>query len=198
MAIIIGTIGNDELWDTSSADLMLGLGGNDVLQASAGADVLDGGNGTDDLLGGAGNDNLSGGNSTDWLWGQEGNDRLWGGNQSDMLYGGNGVDSLGGGAGSDTMNGGGGTDHFLMATSLKFHDVITDFDSSITGGTDKLHLGAGDTFSKYDSNRDGFWTTADAAIASNGAGGIELTLEPTQVIELLRVPGLTFVDVIDG
>jgi Ca2+-binding RTX toxin-like protein len=146
-------------------------------------------------LGGDGNDNMAGDAGIDFLWGQGGNDRLWGGDGDDRLYGGNGVDSIGGGAGSDTVSGGHGTDHFFMNTSGAFHEVITDFDSS---GTDLLHLGSGDSFAAFDSNHDGVWTSADAAIASNGNGGLEVTIDAGQVIEILGETALLQVDVVDG
>ncbi len=57
--------GNDSIYGSSYADVILGLAGNDVLSGKAGSDKLYGGDGNDLLYGGAGHDYLTGGAGAD-------------------------------------------------------------------------------------------------------------------------------------
>jgi Ca2+-binding RTX toxin-like protein len=74
MAQIHGTQGNDELFGTSSRDVILAYRGNDRVFGASGNDTLLGVDGDDIIGGGAGNDLIYGGPGKDWLWGDDLND----------------------------------------------------------------------------------------------------------------------------
>ena len=86
MAIVNGTVGNDNLIGTSGNDLIQGLDGNDTINGGAGNDVVVGGAGNDLIAGGIGTDQF---NFDDRLFGNDvildfenGNDQvrfLWSG-----------------------------------------------------------------------------------------------------------------------
>ena len=100
--IIEGTPGDDVLYGTNKADLILGFSGNDKLYGGNGDDCLvggpgddqlDGGNGRDVLIGGAGKDSFDAGNGKDALYGGPDDDTLLGHHAPDLLDGGDGVDT---------------------------------------------------------------------------------------------------------
>ncbi len=64
---IVGTPGNDFLFDSPRNDVVCGLGGNDTIAGGGGNDVLRGGPGDDTIQGGAGADRLLGGPGDDSL-----------------------------------------------------------------------------------------------------------------------------------
>jgi Ca2+-binding RTX toxin-like protein len=118
MAVINGTINNDNLVGTQEDDLINGNAGNDSLFGLVGRDNLDGGIGNDTLAGDpdgppffnigtpifgqrlievtiqaevlyrVGQDNLNGGAGNDFLEGGAGQDTLKGGSGNDVLFGG--------------------------------------------------------------------------------------------------------------
>lgn len=95
------TSGDDAVFGTRFADVLLGGGGRDVLRGLGGKDRIDGGRGGDKLSGGDGGDRLEGGAGGDRLFGGAGDDRLEGGAGNDELIGGDGRNALTGGAGAD-------------------------------------------------------------------------------------------------
>ena len=68
MALINGTVGNDELFGTGGPDTINGLEGDDTLRGNAGNDTL---------IGGLGNDQLDGGGGADSMYGGVGNDTYY-------------------------------------------------------------------------------------------------------------------------
>jgi Ca2+-binding RTX toxin-like protein len=110
-ATIVGTEGNDNnIFGTSSRDIIAGLGGNDRIAGLAGNDLICGDEGNDRIEGGTGDDNLIGGSNDDMVRGGSGNDRLAGESGNDDLQGESGNDLLDGGPDTDNGNGGDGTD----------------------------------------------------------------------------------------
>ena len=109
-----GTLDNDMLTGTATANLIEALAGNDAVYALGGNDTVNGGAGNDIVDAGAGNDRVNGG---------AGNDLLWGGLGADNLSGGAGNDLLDGGAGRDILTGGFGGDVFVFGAG----DRVTDF-----------------------------------------------------------------------
>ena len=119
MAIINGTVSNDELITVESNDELLGLEGNDLLDAV-------GGKGNNILRGGAGNDELFGYNQ-DQLFGDEGDDDLYSdGIGNNLLDGGEGDDEVFPDL-NDTVNGGGGDDVIFAGRG----------GNTFTGGSDR-------------------------------------------------------------
>ncbi len=108
---IIGTNSADALFGFGGADFIEGSGGNDYLDGGEGHDVLRGGAGSELIIGGAGNDTLEGGadgDAVDILLGGVGNDtyRVRGsvGMIADVVYEGALVPGMEGGAGDfDTI-----------------------------------------------------------------------------------------------
>lgn len=134
MAIKNGTIEDDLISGTNSADVIFSGSGNDTANGGKGNDIIFGDDGNDTLSGGAGDDDLIGGNGADLLKGGKGDDNLFGGNGADVLFGGKGDDSLFGGNGADILSGGKGDDHLTGgAGSDRFvisgggNDVVEDF-----------------------------------------------------------------------
>ena len=147
--------GIENVLGSQAADRLIGSNEGNILSGLGGDDVLSGLGGADNLIGGAGNDRLFGGDGVDALLGGAGNDRLFGGDGGDALYGGEGDDLLSGGAGRDTLDGGEGFDTADYRTSDtgivadltgadRTGDILrsiervigSEFDDSITGGTD--------------------------------------------------------------
>ena len=119
MAVINGTVSNDELITVESNDELLGLEGNDLLDAV-------GGKGNNILRGGAGNDELFGYNQ-DQLFGDEGDDDLYSdGIGNNLLDGGEGDDEVFPDL-NDTVNGGGGDDVIFAGRG----------GNTFTGGSDR-------------------------------------------------------------
>lgn len=92
MAILTGTLGDDEIEGTNNGDLILGLTGNDVIFGLGGADSINGGAG-DDILYAA----------TAAIWRDGDVDTVLGGAGNDIIYGAYG-DILDGGTGFDRLN----------------------------------------------------------------------------------------------
>ena len=142
--IIRGRAGDDWIQGGRGDDLLYGDNGNDTLQGGAGNDTLHGGAGNDLLRGGAGDDILYGGAGNDTLFGGAGHDELRGGRGNDELHGGAGRDTLFGGAGNDTLYGGAGHDELHGGAG---HDVLRGGNGNDTlfggPGNDTLYGGAG-------------------------------------------------------
>jgi hypothetical protein len=105
-------------------------GGDDTVYGSPQADLIIGGTGEDFLQGNEGDDTLYGWTEDDWLFGGRGNDTLAGGDGNDGLLGGRGDDTIDGGAGNDGFNGGLGRDTMTGGSGIDtYHftddDVIT-------------------------------------------------------------------------
>lgn len=125
--------GNDLIFGSSVADLIIGNQGNDILFGSSPAlenrpqnerpqddnDELIGGQGIDFIVGGIGNDTLYGEErfsdssqqslttTGDWVLGGRGNDSIYGGQAQDFLQGGQDSDVISAGAGNDVILGDG-------------------------------------------------------------------------------------------
>lgn len=149
-------------------------GGDDTVYGSPQADLIIGGTGEDFLQGNDGDDTLYGWTEDDWLFGGRGNDTLVGGDGNDGLLGGRGGDTMDGGAGNDGFNGGLGRDTMTGGSGIDTYyftdddiytveyrggpfrwtrervdtDVITDFD---TTGADADTLDIHE-ITKYHSN----------------------------------------------
>ncbi len=152
-ALILGTVGDDQLFGTALNETIVGDDGNDTLSGEGGNDTLYGGQrdpndqsaGADTLNGGAGNDKLFGAGGADRLFGEAGYDLLQGGNEADSLeggteddylLGGEGNDALDGGAGSDWLQGGRGNDSIVFGNG---GDVdIVDLTGNEAGAQDSL------------------------------------------------------------
>lgn len=91
MAILTGTLGNDNIGGTTAGDLILALAGNDTITGLAGADTIDGGSG-DDIIYGNNATNWRDG-ETDILTGNVGNDTIYA-EFGDVVDGGAGLDRL--------------------------------------------------------------------------------------------------------
>lgn len=91
MAILTGTLGNDEVGGTLQSDLILALAGDDFVTGADGADTIDGGSGNDALYA-----------STQSNYDDGVMDIINGGAGNDVIYGAVG-DSLDGGTGRDTL-----------------------------------------------------------------------------------------------
>lgn len=91
MAILTGTIGNDDIDGTNNADVVLALAGNDTITGRSGADTIDGGTG-DDIIYGA-TASLWRDGETDILSGGAGNDTIYA-EYGDIIDGGLGRDRL--------------------------------------------------------------------------------------------------------
>lgn len=87
-ATIVGTDGNDVLFGTHEADVIVAGAGSDIVFGLGGDDVVCGGDGKDWVFGGPGNDVVLGGADDDALYGGLGDDTLIGGGGQDALYGG--------------------------------------------------------------------------------------------------------------
>ncbi len=108
-------------------NLLIGNAANNYLYAGDGVDKVDGQAGDDYLYGQSGNDLLNGGDGQDWLMGDLGDDIISGGVGNDRLFGGVGNDTLMGGQGRDRLTGGADADRFILSSSDKNFDIITDF-----------------------------------------------------------------------
>jgi hypothetical protein len=122
-----GQDGNDTLYGSDQADVLIGSHGNDLLKGFGGADQLYGDTtttgsadgaispeqGKDILYGGAGNDTVSGGALADMLYGEADSDTLYGGSDDDHLDGGLGADYLWGGWANDRLFGGADVDELF-------------------------------------------------------------------------------------
>jgi hypothetical protein len=112
-----GGNGDDVIWGTDGADLLLGGDGDDEIRGFGANDWLYGMYGDDEIFGGDGNDSLSGGYGHDTLVGQAGGDYLTGGNGNDALR-------PGGGEQEAAVYGGRGADKFYVMLS-KFQFIPT-------------------------------------------------------------------------
>ena len=193
--IINASLGNDTVDGGEGDDLILGEGGDDFLIGGLGNDRLVGGLGLDTLEGGEGDDSLSGNGGADTITGGLGNDRLFGDADADILSGGDGADTIFGGTGDDVMDGGAGNDRlfadfgFDALTGGAGRDLfifragseggtISDF----TQGEDRVDLRAldlaGSTLAEL------MTLTQVGADVLIEAGGIEITLEGTDVADI--------------
>jgi hypothetical protein len=135
MALIYGTVLDDDLFGFDEDDEIYGYDGDDDIYGYAGDDDLFGGFGSDWFAAGFGADVVYGQSGNDDLYGQAGQDDLYGGSGHDDLYGGSGNDWLIGGTGSDRLAGGSGSDRFFVTrgtsgTTSGTADVITDWNAA--------------------------------------------------------------------
>ena len=72
MVTLIGTDGDDVLYETTANSTLYGMDGDDTMIGNDGISSLFGGNGDDTLVGGGGNDRLTGGAGADVLDGGSG------------------------------------------------------------------------------------------------------------------------------
>ncbi|PJR09114.1 peroxidase family protein [Sinorhizobium meliloti] len=138
---VAGTVGNDVLVGTASAETIMALDGHDNVVAAAGADVVNGGDGDDFLsgeagrdvmFGGDGDDNMLGGSDGDMLYGDAGNDRVFADDGNDLVDAGTGNDTVYGGAGDDV----------IVASSGDGNDTYYGDDMAGGTGTDTLDMSA--------------------------------------------------------
>lgn len=122
-----GQDGNDTIYGSDYADVIIGSSGNDLLKGFGGADQIYGDTtttgsadgaispeqGKDTLYGGTGNDTMSGGALADILYGEADNDTLYGGSDDDLLDGAAGADYLWAGWGNDRLFGGADVDELF-------------------------------------------------------------------------------------
>jgi Ca2+-binding RTX toxin-like protein len=134
--------GDDNLYGSRFADVLIGYRGADMLSGRDGDDRLLGRAGSDRLYGGDGEDVLRGGGARDWLFGGDDDDALFGDRGVDTLRGEDGDDRLTGGLNRDYLNGGDGDDTFRF-TSIRdsrpgseTRDQVQDF----TRGDDLVDL----------------------------------------------------------
>lgn len=109
-ATIVGTEGNDTIFGTNGADVIVSLGGNDIILSGNGDDVICSGDGRDIILSGNGNDTIKSGAGNDVVYGGNGNDTIDAGAGNDVVMAGNGKDTVRGGDGGDVLLGGSGKD----------------------------------------------------------------------------------------
>jgi Ca2+-binding RTX toxin-like protein len=195
--------------------------GNDTLHGDAGNDTLNGNEGDDILQGGAGNDSIVGGDGNDLIdWsdatggishtlaaGGTGSANLAsvglgtdsyssiqgiiGSNFADTLTGNASDNTLQGGHGNDVLDGGGGNDTFNYTSTLDGQDVINNFDSNNTGGTDVLNLDAlFDSLGVATANRAGHvnitgsgTTTVDVNVDSDNNGTFDLHVATLHTVD---------------
>jgi Ca2+-binding RTX toxin-like protein len=150
MAVINGTLSDDDLTGTSQRDVIYGrvgsdrlngLGGDDLLYGGKDNDTINGGSGNDYLFGNLDNDSLEGADGRDLIFGGKGNDFLRGGEGNDLLFGNQGNDLINSDIGADTLVGGEGSDTFTFASTsgslnLVNAAMITDFGN----GEDVINL----------------------------------------------------------
>jgi V8-like Glu-specific endopeptidase len=118
-----GTMGDDLLVGTASADVIRGDFGRDTINGGGGDDLIYGNPGVDIINGGDGDDRLFGGQNdgpvgvdgvmrigVETVMGGAGNDLIYGNHGSDILFGDSGQDVLYGGQDNDTIYGGDGND----------------------------------------------------------------------------------------
>jgi Ca2+-binding RTX toxin-like protein len=150
MAVINGTIGNDNLVGTSDPDTINGFGGNDTIAGGGGGDTINGGEGGDFIEGQAGVDTINGENGDDRLYGGDDNDMIDGGIDNDTLWGDAGNDTLYGGFGNDQLNGGAGDDTFVVRSTNEGFDLYdggTGFNViQVRASNATLQLSSFDTF----------------------------------------------------
>lgn len=91
MAILLGSLGADEINGTTLGDLITALSGDDTVVGAAGADTIDGGDGNDVLYAGTKGNWLDG--AVDTVLGGLGDDHIYG-EAGDILDGGLGNDVL--------------------------------------------------------------------------------------------------------
>ncbi|MBR1187294.1 peroxidase family protein [Bradyrhizobium sp. AUGA SZCCT0160] len=111
--------GGDDINGTGNAlaNTITGNGDNNQIFGGGGNDIMDAGNGNDLVDGGTGDDTLSGGTGGD-------------------------TDNIIGGAGNDTINVTDGNDVVIYDAAGFGNDVLTNFDSTATGGQDLINLSA--------------------------------------------------------
>lgn len=165
---IIGSAGNDAIYDTRvrSATLSDGItdnrfegrGGDDLINAGKGHDTLSGGAGSDSLAGGLDDDLLMGGDGRDFLFGGSEHDTVLGDAGDDILEGGNGNDSLGGAQGDDIMRGQSGRDTLFGGAG---NDRMSGGDNAdyLSGGSgnDRIYSSEGDDLLRGGGGRDTLW-----------------------------------------
>lgn len=168
-----GNLGDDQLYGGSGNDLILTNTGNDAAFGGDGNDYLSDQTGSATLSGDAGVDSLYGGDDADWLYG---------GAEDDLLYGGTGSDVLQGGAGNDLLSGGIGNDRFDLRAAGG-GDVISDFDTALSGGVTADQLDVSDL-----RNPDGSAVRAwDVRVTDDGSGHAVLTFPGGESVVLTGV-----------
>jgi len=156
---VSGRAGNDRIENSTELPAVIvgGVGDDDIFGGS-GNDQLFGGAGNDEIQGRDGDDLINGNDGDDFAFGQDGNDRVFGGDGDDELNGGSGDDVLNGNDGSDNVRGLGGNDRVFDTGTDADEDNVLFGDngddliivsggrsSSIVGGfgNDRIIGGAG-------------------------------------------------------
>lgn len=175
-----------QLYDT----LYQGTNAKDVIYGTADNDGLRGYAGDDILLGGAGNDHLDG---------SAGKNALFGGSGDDYMFSG------AGNAATNTMTGGTGSDHFVLIAN-KFNTnnmntmIVTDF--SDEDSIDIVSHEHSYNFGMFDTNNDGFLTTADKNVSivtnTDGVSGIQLAVSDNFTIQVQNHTQLSSSDLTFG
>ena len=167
-------LGDDTIYGTGGADIILGDNNDDPLANYGGHDVIFAGNGADIVDGNGGNDFIAGEGGDDVMWGWEG---------KDTLIGGDGNDSLIGGAAADMLDGGAGDDRFIYygvsdSAGSKI-DTITAFESGFNYASgDKIDIALLDGLA--DSiHWSGTAATSHGAWYESVAGGVRLLVDVT-------------------
>lgn len=202
MAIISGTLGNDNLIGTNVADVFFGSLGNDNLNGGFGIDTVNyilfssnvqasletktatfpGGTAVftsiENLTGGRGDDILTGDSFNNVLLGNGGNDRISGLGGNDTLDGGAGFDGLSGGLGDDSLSGGADND---ALNGNEGNDTLRGGDSNdVLDGGDGSDFLAGDKGSDTmigGAGNDSFqWVDGDGSDAIKGDAGTDNVL----------------------
>ena len=116
--------GDDTIFGTRKADVIVSLGGKDEISSGGGDDLICTGGGNDSVFSDTGNDRIYGGDGIDYLVAYTGDDRIYGGDGDDWspglqnkkpgrngrLVGANGDDKIFGGDGKDLLRGNSGED----------------------------------------------------------------------------------------
>jgi hypothetical protein len=102
-ATIVGSLGDDVIGGTKSADAIVSFEGHDRISSLGGRDRVCSGPGPDKVKGGGGLDRLFGGSGKDRLFGGGDFDRLIAGSGRDLLVGGGPYNRLIGGTGKDRI-----------------------------------------------------------------------------------------------
>jgi Ca2+-binding RTX toxin-like protein len=182
MAIIIGTIGDDDLTGTSGDDTIYGYNPNDQANTDGCDDTLNGAGGNDSLFGGNGRDTLTGGAGNDILNGGPGGDTIAGGEGDDIYYASGNYYPDQRDVVVEAPNG--GIDTIVAATSYVLpanveNLTLTAFASSGTGNElDNIIIGTGGDDFLYEGPGG-----LDTLIGGAGNDYYEITRSTTAVIE---------------
>lgn len=149
--IVLAGPGADVVHGNEGQNTLFGEAGDDIIFGGPVDDEIHGGDGNDFLLGMAGDDTQHGGNGNDIILGAAGSDLLSGDEGDDQLRGqGGSGDVLTGGPGADALDGGLGTDRvaevFLAAAVIQLSgiELNADGDRDALGGIEQAVLTGGD------------------------------------------------------